>query len=1069
MKAPRLLQPLTRSRARLACTLGLVAAALLAGLLPVLLPFGDDGTAPRPAAATGGEPAGDAPMDADAAMARATETGEEVLVAAETTPTSQTWALPEGEYRSQIHALPQRARNNAEGTWADIDTTLEHTDQGVVPVNSATPLVFSAGTPQDERGSRDYRRAAVTQDADTADDAPEEAAGTVLAEVTVEGHTLTYTWPGTLPEPVLDGPRALYREVLEGVDLLIVAREEGGFGQLLIVKDAAAAAALDLADIAFGLSSPTATFQRNETTQGISVLDGEGEEITAIPSPFAWDSAGREPTDPTDPEAPAPPEPRTDTATAADVLNLTGLTGIEPGAAHAPMPTRLDGDGTSATVIHLDAAATGLFDEGADTLYPVFLDPTLNGGVYSWAMVYKPYPNSNYLNGTNYNGGTSEARVGYESQTGGLARSFWRMRFDNSLSGATVTSASFKVLNTHSWSCTTREMRLYRTGVIGSSTTWNNQPSWTDLLQKKSFAHGYSSSCPDEYVSFNIKDAAQDAVNGGWKTLTLGMRATTETSTYTWRKFKASSAQITVNYNRKPNEPTGGYSTPGGDCVPGPGNGITLAQNDITFTATGSDPDGNLDNLYFRVWPADDYDSALLKEHVTPNSSGKASATVLASQLADGVTYSWDVRSEDTNNDVSYFFPPGSEPCRFTVDASAPPTPVITSPDVADTPWDSGQWAEAAFGDPLSFTISTQGTDAVRYAYAFNAINYTHVTLDNPGDDLTVTLNPPNAGPVYFHVYAYDSAGNRSARAAMRFYLPARSEADTPGDLNGDGQTDLVIINSTGELRTYAGEEGGEVYSGMRSSYDSQGNQSPPGHFYDPDTGEIALISKYADYYPDDGLTDLFVVTPDDEFYLYPGDGFGTFNVDDRIKVLLPDNAPDPGTWSQIKAVGDVTGDGLPDLFLRAGTGFWALTGYTGVSFQEAKPMWDTVWDGREIVNVADIDLDGTPDLLWRNPDNGNMYVRHGKPGPVAGSVDLDSLTLSSKSRDGDTQYGTSWTSTNVPLVIGIPDTSGDGIPDLWAKFSDGSLRIYHPSTTNTNPPVKKVISSGWETVKSLG
>lgn len=65
------------------------------------------------------------------------------------------------------------------------------------------------------------------------------------------------------------------------------------------------------------------------------------------------------------------------------------------------------------------------------------------------------------------------------------------------------------------------------------------------------------------------------------------------------------------------------------------------------------------------------------------------------------------------------------------------------------------------------------------------------------------------------------------------------------------------------------------------------------------------------------------------------------------------------------------------------------MSGYTGASFQEAILMNVDAWARREIVNVADIDLDSTPDLLWRNLDNGNMYVRHGKPGAVAGSVDL--------------------------------------------------------------------------------
>ncbi|NED89884.1 hypothetical protein G3I76_58645, partial [Streptomyces sp. SID11233] len=84
----------------------------------------------------------------------------------------------------------------------------------------------------------------------------------------------------------------------------------------------------------------------------------------------------------------------------------------------------------------------------------------------------------------------------------------------------------------------------------------------------------------------------------------------------------------------------------------------------------------------------------------------------------------------------------------------------------------------------------------------------------------------------------------------------------------------------------------------------------------------------------------------------------------------------------------------------------------------------------RDIVNVADIDLDGTPDLLWRNTSNGNMYIRHGKPGAVKGSVSLDSLRVATASREGvDTSYGTSWSGASVKVALGIPDISGDKIP----------------------------------------
>ncbi|MFI6057866.1 hypothetical protein [Streptomyces sp. NPDC051286] len=126
--------------------------------------------------------------------------------------------------------------------------------------------------------------------------------------------------------------------------------------------------------------------------------------------------------------------------------------------------------------------------------------------------------------------------------------------------------------------------------------------------------------------------------------------------------------------------------------------------------------------------------------------------------------------------------------------------------------------------------------------------------------------------------------------------------------------------------------------------------------------------------------------------------------------------------------------------------------------------MEGTAWGtGRDIVNLADMDKDNVPDLLWRNVDNGNMYVRHGKRGAVAGSVDLESLKQVVNSADGlDVPFGTSWTKAAIDHAIGIPD--------IWARFvADGHMSIYLPSTTNTNPPAKTVIGSGWMVMLAFG
>jgi hypothetical protein len=1038
---PRLLSPLVRTRARLVVTLGLLATLVA---VPLLWPLAPDANRE---AATGPAPA-PPPRDEATALVEARRTGTQVLVETATTATALTWALPDGQLRSTVHATPQRAKN-AEGQWAPVDTTLVRDGKNpggldVRPVNGPATVRFSGGT------AAEAARGGTGGSSSTGPD------HSVLAEMNVDGHTVAYTWPGPLPEPVLDGPRALYPEVGAGIDLLLVARDDGAIGQLLIVKNREPDTVRAVSTLTYGLRSATAVFRHDATTGGVRILDRtNGREIGSIPTPFAWDSSGRENPGST---------PRTAVANPADVLSLSGLSGVEPGARQGRMPTRLDGNGTGDALLHLDATATGLLTD-EKSVFPVFLDPTLISGVNPWATVYSQHPNTNTYNGTNFNKGTTDARVGYEEDTPLRARSFWRMGFSTSIKGATVSAATFKILNNHSWNCTAREMQLWLTNSISTSTTWNAQPTWRREQQRLSFAHGYGSSCADDYVSFNVKDAAQEGATLGWPNIHFGMRATSESDTLTWRKFHATSAQLTVDYNRPPREPVNGTAE-GNPCQPGPGGGITVRKKDITLSATATDPDNNLKRLHFRFWkvgtavPAD--------TPVTPTSAGYASLLIPGAGLEDKAVYSWEVRAEDHLGVFSSYFPPGNEPCRLTIDASKPSPPVVTSDVFLKATDDGATWSTVKFGQTGAITFTA--TDVAQFTYRFEGTGTAIPVTAVNGTATVPALAPRHAGPNTLHVYAYDAAGNQSDRTDYKFFVPPRDTADSPGDTGGDEIPDLLLVDSTGNLRNYAGDTGGELYSWQVGSYDRDGELNPPGHWYDPTTGQAALITKYADAYPGDGTTDLFARTPDGGFWLYPGDGYGSFDVDRRLRVLLPAGLPAPSTWTQIKAVGDITGDKLPDLVMRSGTQFWTLSGYTGASFQTATLMEGTAWARREIVNVADIDLDGTPDLLWRNLDNGNMYVRHGKPGPVAGSVNLDSLKSAAASRSGDVLYGTYWTEANIGVVIGIPDVNGDQVPDLWARRDDfGQMWIYHPSTTNTNAPVKIVLGDDWRSVRSFG
>lgn len=109
--------------------------------------------------------------------------------------------------------------------------------------------------------------------------------------------------------------------------------------------------------------------------------------------------------------------------------------------------------------------------------------------------------------------------------------------------GRSILSAEFVVRETHAASCQAREVQIWRTKGINSSTTWNTQNAsgfWVDHLQTRSFTrsftHGYDG-CASADAEFNVKTAVAQAAAHKWPTLTLGLRATSEGDRCTWKRF----------------------------------------------------------------------------------------------------------------------------------------------------------------------------------------------------------------------------------------------------------------------------------------------------------------------------------------------------------------------------------------------------------------------------------------------------------------------------------------------------------------------------------------------------
>ncbi|MFI1155012.1 DNRLRE domain-containing protein [Streptomyces sp. NPDC020817] len=1004
----------------------------------------------------------DANIAAPQARRLADESGKEVEVTAERSANTTTWAQPGGSFRKKVYSAAIRAK--VEGQWKPIDTRLERVEGGwaAKAVNSRT--VFSAGT---KRASRGVTRVSLAQ-ASLTQDTP-GTAWTDLVRMNTDGHDLVVGWPGALPEPVIDGPRALYENVRPGIDLLLTA-QDGGYSHVLVIKDKQAAADPVLGELKYRLASPDLTFQLDAESGAVSARNDTGEEIAGSPSPLMWDSSGKIAT--TDN---APAWKATEVAKQHPTLGLPGLAGAEGARVKVAKAALADGV--------LSLTPDGSLLNAPETVYPVFVDPSFKGHKHAWTLLYKTEGNSSFYNGQNYNAsGTNEARVGYESTTGGTSRSIFNFDFGGELYGAAITSAAVYALQTYSWSCDRKAMDIYSTPYITSSSTWNNTNTaayWNRRVATEMAGYGYNSSCPDNWIAPDIKGLVADAANSGWGALSLGFAAPNESDSYYWKKFIANgetAPYLDIVYNHPPDIPIAAnmQTFPGGPCLTS-GAGTSIGKTNVTFQVKANDRDGleTLKTVQIEVWDAASGQQKY-NQTPTPNSDGVVTAEVPWDTFTSGHKYYWLSRTVDTDNLGST----GSGPldsgssgwCTFTVDHVAPPAPTVSSVQFPPPP----EWS-VDYAGTKDQAVDVRGSgakaeDIREYQWSLNRPLFDQKATPTSGDLATLKLQINTTGPNTLYIRTVSKAGNISPHTAYLFYVKPKAGQDGPGDVSGDQHPDILAIDKDGNLRSYAGDEKGDTDAYLPGAVDNDGS-APAGYWKDPATGKSALIAHSTDWYPGDGLTDLVARMPDGKLYVYPGTGTGQFDISRRMEVLLPTGAPDPATFRQIVATEDVTGDGLPDFFaLDTAGGFWAFSGYTGSSFVSYKKMAAN-WAPRDIVGVRDVSGDKIPDLLFRddaNHDRG-LVLRKGKAG-TNGGVDLTSLESAAKSEGGaDSTYATTgWSRAEVPMLLGSPDTNGDGIPDIWSVDTLGNQWLFWGGTATLGPAAGRD-EDRWNTFLTIG
>ncbi|WP_328923251.1 FG-GAP-like repeat-containing protein [Streptomyces sp. NBC_00190] len=997
----------------------------------------------------------------------AEKSGKEVEVTAARSANTTTWARPDGSYRKQVFNAAFRAK--VDGWWKPIDTGLHRVEAGYAAKAVNGRVVFSAGTKQHaasggERSSRSVTRVALRQDT------PGEV-WTELVRLNTDGHDMVVSWPGTLPEPVIDGPRALYENVRPGIDLVMTA-QDGGYSHVLVVKDRQAAADPLLGELKYRLASPDLAFRLDAESGALSARNTQDEEVAGSPTPMMWDSSGKVAT--TDHEPAWEP---TGKAAQHPTLAMAGLAGAE-GARLKPAKPALADNVLSLT------PDTGLLS-APETVYPVFIDPSFKGHKRSWTLLYKTEGNSSFYNGQNYNAsGTNEARVGYESTTGGTSRSIFNFDFGSELHGANVISASVRALQTYSWSCSQKQMDIYSTPYISSSSTWNNTTGyWTRKVASDYAGYGYSSACPDNWIATDIRGLVTDAANSRWGALSLGFAAPNESDSYYWKKLLANgetAPYIDITYNTPPDTPIAAnmQTFPGGPCLT-TGAGTSIGKTNVTFQVKGTDRDGPLDltGVQIEIWDAAS-GAQKHNEWLPPNSDGVVSRELAFDTFESGHKYYWLSRTRDTTTAGS----PGSGPldsggggwCTFTVDHTVPPNPAVASTDFPEPGPNHTQWSVNAAGTAgQKIDIRGNGAkaeDILEYQWGLNRPVYQHTATPSSGDLATISLQVDTAGPNVLYVRTANKAGNISAPTEYRFYAKPRAGLDKPGDVTGDGHPDILAIDKDGNLRTYAGDGNGDTDAYVPGAVEN-GTPVAPGYWKDPTTGKSALIGHSTDWFPGDGLTDLIARMPDGKFYVYPGTGTGQFDVGRRMEILLPAGAPDPLIFRQIVVSEDVDGDGFADMFALDADGLWAFTGYTGASFTTVKKI-ATTWTPRDIVSVRDISGDGVPDLLYRNDADPNrgLLLRRGKPG-ANGGADMTSLSSAANSADGkDNTYATTyWSRAELPLVLGTPDANGDGVPDIWVTSVNGNQYLFPGATDHMPGTATGIDEDGWNTFLTIG
>lgn len=692
----------------------LATAALAIGLLPSGAAAADvDG--PASSGAVDCVSATDDEADA-AAVATACSTAVEVLDAR--TPWDTLIAQGDGTMRWVSSATA--VRTEVGGEWTDIDNAVVHGDGGLVVAAPVTAMTFSDGT-----------------------------AGAPLARLGRDGHELAFDVPVELPAPTVDGARITYADVLPGVDLLVTVNADAtGFSEVLRVASPEAAADPRIAELTFPVEVSDGLEVAAESG-GFVATDAAGQVVFSSPTPAMWDSSSdAQVSPPSARRALADASlPGGTPADAAGITNTDPVAGPTAGDAVAWMPAEVSDD--TVTIVPDAELLTG-----ADTVWPVYIDPSVTGSRNQWTAVRDVFGAKWAFSPDEGVGLCSRATSTSCSATfkSRLLWTFTGLGTIGALSANQIVSATFTAVATHSYDCTARPVTLFRTGDFSSGTGWPGGSLWEPMSTQTFAAKSTCAGQPVRRIEFDATPQARAIADANTAQGSVGLAADESSMAY-WKRFQ-NDAEFWVVYNRPPSTPTTLRVTAGSVTKACGSTVVWMNSATPTLRAVVADPDGGNVQANFDLYSGA---TAVFNPGLTTGkASGAEHTQAVTVTLSKNATYQMRVNAQDPQGLTS-----AVASCSFGVDTTAPDAPTVAPVGSTSYPavYPEGAWS-GGLGQAGAFTFASASTDVLSYKYSFND---TALTQTASGATSTVAFTPTGTGTQTLRVQAVDRAGNVSA------------------------------------------------------------------------------------------------------------------------------------------------------------------------------------------------------------------------------------------------------------------------------------------------------------------